>query len=45
MCYLWSVICDRRDYSGPNISSVSLSKPFFSIKFFFVTGQLIIWGL
>ena len=45
MCYLWSEICSGRDYLGSNISSMSLSNPFLSIKFVFKTGQLIIWGL
>ena len=45
MCYLWSEISSGRDYLGSDISSMSLSKSFYSIKFVVETGQLIIWGL
>ena len=41
MCYLWSEILGRQDYLWSDISSMSLSKQFFSVE----TGQLIIWGL
>ena len=45
MCYLWPEIWGRRDYLGSDISIMSLSKPFLSIKLFLETGQLITWGL
>ena len=35
MCYLWSEIWGRRDYLGPDISSMSLSKSFSSYQVFF----------
>ena len=44
-CCLWSEICGGRDYLGSDISGMSLSKQFYSIKFVFETGQLIILGL
>ena len=45
MCYLWSEICGGRDFLGSEISSMSLSKLFLSIKFVFENGQLIICHL
>ena len=45
MCLLWSEIWGRRDNLGSDISSMSLSSHFLSVKFIFETGQLIIWGL
>ena len=41
MRYLLFEILGRRDYLGFDVSSMPLSKPFFSIN----TRQLIIWGL